>query len=154
MFSDELLMQVRRLTRPSTLDVKRALLHKLRQYPTETDRFRTNKWKGRGHTYFHSLQDLLFANEVMSARLPGYEFIRECQSCFIKDLECYLSVFPQSEEGKIREIFEVVLNTGASAYWEEDGELVKQLYPLYKDLDRKVICPWIERSKEKIFLEA
>ena len=84
--------------------------------------------------------------------MPGQDYVKACQACFVKDLDFYLEHFPQ-EEAEMKRLFELVFNVGTSIYWENDRELLIGLNRLYWTLDREVIRPWVEQTKNKISAE-
>jgi len=150
MSKETLVGELTRLERSISDYDREALLVELRGYTTDTDEDRSTYrgWK-RGNVYFHSLEDMMLARTVYNddtlyRKLPNS--IKSSQACFAKDLDLYLDVFPSTESQEIRELFQLIFNVGTSAYWDQDRELVTELYRIYQTLDREVIRPWADEK--------
>ena len=148
--------ELRQLERPIRQDARSSLLADLRNYPTDIDGRRSIKWE-RGNVYFHALQDTLYADGVFRGTMvrcgkEGLNYLKSSQACFVKDLDQYLAGFPE-EESEMRQLFELIFKVGTSAYWEDHKELLIGLNRLYWTLDREVIRPWVEQTKNKISAE-
>jgi len=144
---ETILDELKQMERPITEDTRTFLLADLRAHPTDLDSRRPTSstfWK-KGNVYFHSLQDTLYVHGVFTENRGGEGFIKECQACFVKDLNFYLKHFPQ-EETEMRKLFELIFRVGTSAYWEQDRELLLGLHNTYWTLDREIIKPWTRQG--------
>lgn len=133
-----LLEHIEQLERPINPEERSSLLSVLRNIPTDIDDKRGVEWK-RGSIYFHALGDTFFAARMAD----NPRSIRGSQVCFVKDLDEYLAGFPQ-EESEMFSLFQKIFDIGTSAYWDQDIELVKDLYRIFDELDKKLIRPWVQ----------
>ena len=62
----------------------------------------------------------------------------------MQDIDAFLERLPKGGNEYIIEAFKVVFNTGTSAYWHKDRELVKGLSEYYEKLDELLFRPWAQ----------
>jgi hypothetical protein len=137
-----------KLVQPIEEEDRESFVSILRNRKTDIDdRRHLTEWKP-GSIYFHSIQDILLAvswDKLNSVSLEEkYKAVMDSQACFVKDLDIYLENFPASEV-KIRQLFELIYNVGTSFKWSEKIGLLKPFSSDFKEIDNKIIRPWVEK---------
>lgn len=145
---DELLAEVRKVPQHVSQPEQRrqSIQANLRAYPTGIDGRRNAPW-ARANIYFHGIQDLMLSVASHELDMRSGQ-IKGSQACFVKDLDLYLAGFPEGE-AEMREVFQTLLDSGSTFYWENNPIGTRMLYELFDTLDKKVIQPW-KQEEEKL----
>lgn len=132
----------RALEIPTTPQERASVIANLRNMETPLSGRPQAEWK-KINIWFHSLQDVTLA-KAGRVHIPS-DSLRTVQACFVEDLDLYLAGLPQ-EESEMRRLFEAILVTGTSQYWDLERGLPSAMSEVYWDASRRLITPWARNT--------